>query len=497
MEKGDSAAKKVHLTEEWIRERLHLERDKLDNVKALLLPGTYHEKIVSIGKSLERFTRLKELDLSRNSIIHLYGLENLQILETLNLYYNQVENVEDLKLLRNNKCLKKLDLRLNPVSKHVADYRQLLIEYLPHLEKLDDRPIKDAERMESSERTANLIGQSPHVQSANQFNANVVPAIKNQAEVCVYGNQELRGVVSMEADCSKYQRPPMPMKEYQDIHLTSDQEKKTSPRTLKNSMATFTPNPNALEGSNPFLVTASNGYSDYKEKKFCVDVARNSRTISKQFKDSEDQFCLQIINLAEQFWEGSNTLQERPKFLSMIKSTFRDYTRSFSTENKRIITQQQETIQNLTLEASQLNEKMRELKANEESQVATLRAKVNQLEDQLRYEQSQRSAVEKTKRRADEELIELKHKFNEYQLMSKCKNLSERTQMNSEVTQFRSELDQFHRLNDTVASLKDNQVVLMRTNEQLSRELGQLRTQQMFSLMRDPNLSLSQSVIQP
>ena len=49
------------------------------------------------------------------------------------------------------------------------------------------------------------------------------------------------------------------------------------------------------------------------------------------------------------------------------------------------MTQQQETIQNLTLEASQLNERLREVKANEESELSTLRAKVNQLEDQLRY----------------------------------------------------------------------------------------------------------------
>ena len=325
-ENSSSAAKEVHLTEEWIRERLNLERDKLDNVKALLLPGTYHEKIVSIGKSLERFTRLKELDLSRNSIIHLYGLENLQILENLNLYYNQVENLEDLKLLRNNKCLKKLDLRLNPVSKHIADYRQLLIEYLPNLECLDDRPIKDAERLESSQRISNLIGQ-PTMQPANQNGPHYMPVIKSHPEVCVYENQELRSVVSKEIDHSGSNQYRQASKDFNQYMKEDD--KKFSPRTLKNSMATFTPNPNSMDTCNPFLLNKPpNGLaSGYKDINCHVDVARNSRSMSKPFKDSEDQFCLQIVNLVEQFWDGANSLQESPKFLSMIKSTFRDYTR--------------------------------------------------------------------------------------------------------------------------------------------------------------------------
>lgn len=37
-----------------------------DDVQALSLPGTYHEKIECLGDSLNHFTRLKSLDLSRN-----------------------------------------------------------------------------------------------------------------------------------------------------------------------------------------------------------------------------------------------------------------------------------------------------------------------------------------------------------------------------------------------------------------------------------------------
>ena len=57
-----------------------------EDVKSLALPGTYHEKVVSLGSSLRKFSRLKHLDLSRNNISSLQGLEHLKLLEKLNLY---------------------------------------------------------------------------------------------------------------------------------------------------------------------------------------------------------------------------------------------------------------------------------------------------------------------------------------------------------------------------------------------------------------------------
>ena len=41
----------------------------LEDVRSLSLPGTYHEKISGLGRSLRGFTRLKNLDLSRNAIV--------------------------------------------------------------------------------------------------------------------------------------------------------------------------------------------------------------------------------------------------------------------------------------------------------------------------------------------------------------------------------------------------------------------------------------------
>ncbi|XP_071177138.1 centrosomal protein of 72 kDa-like [Mytilus edulis] len=134
------------LTEEIIRNRVNLQHDNLEDVKALSLPGTYHEKVVELGSSFRKFSRLKSLDLSRNTITCLKGIEHLKLLEKLNLYYNSIESFEELKRLRFNTNLKELDLRLNPVTRTEADYRLYLIHMLPNLQKLDDRGVRDRER---------------------------------------------------------------------------------------------------------------------------------------------------------------------------------------------------------------------------------------------------------------------------------------------------------------------------------------------------------------
>ncbi|OWF39191.1 centrosomal protein of 72 kDa-like isoform X2 [Mizuhopecten yessoensis] len=134
------------LSEEIIRNRVNLQHDNLEDVKALSLPGTYHEKVVSLGGSLRKFSRLKSLDLSRNALICLQGMEHLKLLEKLNLYYNGIETMDELKRLRFNTSLKELDLRLNPVTRTEPDYRLYLIHMLPNLQKLDDRGVRDRER---------------------------------------------------------------------------------------------------------------------------------------------------------------------------------------------------------------------------------------------------------------------------------------------------------------------------------------------------------------
>lgn len=58
-----------------------------EDVKSLALPGTYHEKVVSLGSSLRKFSRLKHLDLSRNNIgsLQVWHLAYQYALSALNM----------------------------------------------------------------------------------------------------------------------------------------------------------------------------------------------------------------------------------------------------------------------------------------------------------------------------------------------------------------------------------------------------------------------------
>jgi len=134
------------MTEKWLMERLNLSENHADDMKSLNLPGTYHEKISDIGTSLQRFIYLQHLDLSKNNISSLKGLEHLNLLETLNLYYNKISDLKEVFRIRSCKNLLDVDLRLNPVTGNEPDYRLFIAHMLPNLQRLDDRPLRDSER---------------------------------------------------------------------------------------------------------------------------------------------------------------------------------------------------------------------------------------------------------------------------------------------------------------------------------------------------------------
>ncbi|XP_038244809.1 centrosomal protein of 72 kDa isoform X1 [Dermochelys coriacea] len=137
------------LTEEAVRERVNLRHQNLADVRSLSLPGTYHEKITHLGNSLKNFTRLKSLDLSRNALVSLEGIQHLIFLEKLNLYYNHISSLSEIFRLHSLTVLKDVDLRLNPVVKNESDYRLFVVHMLPNLRRLDDRPVRDSERKAS------------------------------------------------------------------------------------------------------------------------------------------------------------------------------------------------------------------------------------------------------------------------------------------------------------------------------------------------------------
>ncbi|XP_038652714.1 centrosomal protein of 72 kDa [Scyliorhinus canicula] len=185
------------VTEEWIRRRVELKEQRLADVRSLFLPGSYEEKITHLGKSLENFTRLKTLDLSRNSLVTSEGIQHLIHLEKLNLYYNKIASLKDIFLLRNLSSLKELDLRLNPVSKNESDYRLFVVHMLPNLRSLDDRPIRDSERkaalMHFSTDQACEFHDYPAQQVENESRSNQDPRAASNVRDVVADENRVQG----------------------------------------------------------------------------------------------------------------------------------------------------------------------------------------------------------------------------------------------------------------------------------------------------------------
>ena len=61
---------------------------------------------------------LIKLDLSRNELSSLKGLDSILALESLNSYYNKIVDLKEILHLQVHTKLKSLDLRLNPVSRN-------------------------------------------------------------------------------------------------------------------------------------------------------------------------------------------------------------------------------------------------------------------------------------------------------------------------------------------------------------------------------------------
>jgi hypothetical protein len=78
------------LTEQLLRTRSLIPADQdVSRIKELVLNGIRHpdkEKVTHLGRSLKNFQNLRKLDLSRNAIESLEGLEHNTKLISLNLY---------------------------------------------------------------------------------------------------------------------------------------------------------------------------------------------------------------------------------------------------------------------------------------------------------------------------------------------------------------------------------------------------------------------------
>ncbi|XP_004600969.1 leucine-rich repeat-containing protein 36 [Sorex araneus] len=139
-------AEQWDLDEEGLRRLGALSLEQPELVESLSLQGSYAGKIHSIGDAFKNFKNLRSLDLSRNLITSLKGIQYLCSLQDLNLYYNNIPSLVEVSRLQPLPFLKELDLRLNPVVRKDTDYRLFAVYTLQTLEKLDDRTVRESER---------------------------------------------------------------------------------------------------------------------------------------------------------------------------------------------------------------------------------------------------------------------------------------------------------------------------------------------------------------
>ena len=108
-----------------------------------------------LRSALSGLVSLVHLNLSRNELTSLRGLESATSLESLSLYYNRIAYLDELQRLTSLTRLESLDLRLNPVTRDEA-YRSYAIFHLPSLNELDERSVRPAERRHATHTVADM-----------------------------------------------------------------------------------------------------------------------------------------------------------------------------------------------------------------------------------------------------------------------------------------------------------------------------------------------------
>ncbi|XP_012585894.1 PREDICTED: leucine-rich repeat-containing protein 36 isoform X2 [Condylura cristata] len=213
-------AEQWDLDEEGIRRLGSLTLEQPELVESLSLQGSYAGKIHSIGDAFRNFKNLRSLDLSRNLITSLKGIQYLCSLQDLNLYYNNIPSLVEVSRLQPLAFLKELDLRLNPVVRKDTDYRLFAVYTLQTLEKLDDRTVRESER-KAAKMHFSLLGNSENFLLEVEKSSSREKTVKN----CVTDETSSSKVNSdvenrIETDSNKGLFIPLPGREIKDS-LTS------------------------------------------------------------------------------------------------------------------------------------------------------------------------------------------------------------------------------------------------------------------------------------
>ncbi|XP_067930270.1 centrosomal protein of 72 kDa-like isoform X1 [Watersipora subatra] len=509
------AALTTAISEEWIRQRVGLDHENLEDVKSLALPGTYHEKITTLGTSLHNFTRLKNLDLSRNSLESVKGLENCTLLENVNLYYNNLTTLEDLSPLRRCTKITNLDLRLNPVARTEADYRLFVVNILPNLKILDDRPVRESERDSAAAHFAptKIFGQKAfgtdplfEVKPLSSSKNRIIPSgimgattmdaddravldllskcdepttntgsSNAQTAVEDYNLQELKamGTAELESEKGKNQDPMM---NPDDLASKTSYYQSKYPNIPAHRLSEITGNDIAKQEVDAYTTYKGQGHFTPNPELAAGDTGCNSSSPREEPANNSTQEISSnahlntLLDLVDKYWNGSKSLHDNKKFMKMATELqakmSSDGTIALQAQIKQLTLENEELLK--TAHAHEALKRVKTRVEQAEAELVKLRTKISELQEEntrLRVAQNSQSGQTGTRSFTNSrELDELKHE--NYQLQFKLK--------------------QFSQMSELATMLQESHKSLVETNDHLLREIEEMRAAGYRHVMNGP-----------
>ncbi|XP_054903838.1 centrosomal protein of 72 kDa isoform X2 [Poeciliopsis prolifica] len=508
------------LTEQWIRDRLQLKHPSLGDVRTLSLPGTHEEKIGHLGSALNKFFRLKSLDLSYNAIVSLEGLKHLKKLERLILYYNCIPSLEKVQVLYELPVLRELDLRLNPVTKNCPGYRPHLVHAMPSLRKLDNFPVRDKERkaaiLEFSTQCPSLQHSSLSLDGQQGLGHDamlnfVEGTIRGQGEAdALY--KEVEELKREELDDFVVQRSSTPKKELAKsilrysstknslaeskdsqmntlLHKLSSTSPKgaerpkvsfgpvfekhktvpgkqkqndSSSRARQKARGHFTANP---DHSNPVLYPARLTYSNFNKAEGRSDPQPQAE---KKKKGGYRKPLEMLLNLVDKHWRGERSLHHNNSFLSQAVQILSMMESNISSREAEVRTLRQE-VNALRFQALSRENKHRTEACDLSAQLEEARTEAGKLNEQLRIVLEENVALQK-------QLIKLERQY--LKSMMKSSPVTQIREAQTEVEELRKEIEglrkkvqEAEKLHELSNMLQESHRSLVATNECLLAEL--------------------------
>ncbi|XP_070443388.1 centrosomal protein of 72 kDa isoform X6 [Equus przewalskii] len=485
-------------------------------------------------------TGLKSLDLSRNSLVSLEGIEYLTTLESLSLYYNCVSSLAEVFRLH---CLPELldvDFRLNPVVKNESDYRLFVVHMLPKLRQLDDRPVRESERKASwlhfaSEESLSSKQSFLDVSSVGRPCHSRARCTDSSAKKCLVMDADDEAVLNLIAECEwglsnppgsksssqkeretdlpssqdsadiedsasssqksslltqkvfnplpapeKYRKRRMPGGKFQalaDQACLSCLERASGPSSPQESLG----RPNISEGR------SERAFSHVEEQRprgmsSNRELSPESRSAVPPGKKTALEAALleALLDLVDRYWSGCKSLRGNEAFLAQARHILSSAQEFTATQDNSTIVN--EEISYLTLENKSLQKHLAEQQQRHS-------VKMSEVESELSSTRKEMDDLQQHLDKSLEENSSLKSLL--FSMKKEVKNADASATLNlqisglqtsvkrlsGEIVELKQHLEHYDKIQELTQMLQESHSSLVSTNEHLLQELHQARAQ--------------------